>query len=88
MLFVAFGFPKQEEWIVTHLEKIPVTAAMGVGGAFDYLSGKVSRAPRLMRKFGLEWLFRLLHQPWRIKRQASLVAFGLLIVKAFLTGKK
>ena len=81
ILFVAFGFPKQEEWIFDHLEDLPVKAAMGVGGSFDYISGDVVRAPFIIRAMGLEWLFRLVRQPWRIKRQLALVEFMFLIVK-------
>jgi len=80
ILFVAYGFPKQEEWIYENLEKLPVKAAMGVGGAFDYLSGEVTRAPKFLRALGLEWLFRLIRQPWRWKRQLALIRFVLLMV--------
>lgn len=75
MLFVAYGFPKQEEWIAKNLSKIPVTLAMGVGGAFDYISGSVTRAPKVVRDLGMEWAFRLVHQPWRAKRQTALPKF-------------
>lgn len=81
ILFVAFGFPKQEEWISKNLDKIPVKVAIGVGGAFDYLSGKVPRAPFLIRQAGFEWLYRLIRQPWRIKRQLALLEFIYLILK-------
>jgi N-acetylglucosaminyldiphosphoundecaprenol N-acetyl-beta-D-mannosaminyltransferase len=81
ILFVAFGFPKQEEWIYKNLQHLPVKAAMGVGGAFDYLSGNVTRAPKLVQKVGLEWLFRLIRQPWRIKRQLALIKFIRLVLK-------
>lgn len=81
ILFVAFGFPKQEEWMAEHLGKIPVKVMMGVGGAFDYISGTVSRAPFVMRLFGFEWLYRLIRQPWRIRRQVSLLQFVLMVVK-------
>jgi N-acetylglucosaminyldiphosphoundecaprenol N-acetyl-beta-D-mannosaminyltransferase len=57
ILFVAYGFPKQEEWIYENLPKLPVKAAMGVGGAFDYLSGKVIRAPKALRNFLLSHFF-------------------------------
>ena len=80
-LFVAFGFPKQEEWIHENLDRLPVKAAMGVGGSFDFLSGEVSRAPRMVRFLGLEWLFRLVLQPWRIKRQMALATFAWLVFK-------
>lgn len=75
ILFVALGAPKQEKWIALNLSKIPVKVAMGVGGAFDYLSGRIPRAPRWIRKLGLEWLFRLMIQPWRIKRQLKLLHY-------------
>jgi N-acetylglucosaminyldiphosphoundecaprenol N-acetyl-beta-D-mannosaminyltransferase len=81
ILFVAFGSPKQEFWIAENLAKIDVKVAMGVGGAFDFISGKVRRAPVWMRKIGLEWLFRLIIQPWRIKRQFALVKFVVIVIK-------
>lgn len=69
ILFVAFGMGKQEKWIQENLLQLPgVKIAMGVGGAFDYLSGFVPRAPGLLRKFGLEWLYRLVKQPRRAGR--------------------
>lgn len=79
ILFVAFGFPKQEEWIYNNLPHLPVKAAMGVGGSFDYISGNIVRAPYLIRAMGFEWLFRLIRQPWRIKRQLALLKFVWLI---------
>jgi len=69
ILLVAFGTPKQEKWIYNNLSKMPsVKLAMGVGGAFDFISGRIKRAPKFMQKIGLEWLWRLLLQPKRIKR--------------------
>ena len=81
ILFVAFGSPKQEEWISQNLQKIDVRVAIGVGGAFDFISGKVARAPLWIRNLGLEWLFRLIRQPWRAKRQIALVKFVFLVIK-------
>ncbi len=75
LLFVALGHIKQEKWIADNLDKIPVHVAMGVGGAFDYLGGFVPRAPEWIRGLGLEWLFRLIVQPWRIKRQLALIRY-------------
>lgn len=75
ILFVAFGHGKQEKWIAQNLPSIPVKVAMGVGGAFDYISGNVPRAPKFLRQIGLEWLFRLVLQPWRIKRQLALIKY-------------
>lgn len=69
ILFVALGAPKQERWIKENLNKMPsIKLAIGVGGAFDFISGRVSRAPKILRKIGLEWLWRLICQPWRAKR--------------------
>ena len=81
ILFVAFGAPKQEYWIAANLDKIPVRVTMGVGGAFDYISGRAPRAPRWIRDLGFEWLFRLIIQPWRIKRQLALVKFIFYMLK-------
>lgn len=81
ILFVAFGSPKQEFWIADNLEKLPIRVAIGVGGAFDFVSGEVKRAPKWMRQAGLEWLFRLIIQPWRLKRQFSLLIFLFLVIK-------
>ena len=85
LLFVAFGHPKQEKWISENLKnlpagrQVPVKVAMGVGGAFDYISGRVPRAPAWVRNIGLEWLFRLVVEPWRIKRQVALLKYLMLI---------
>lgn len=80
LLFVAFGPPKQEKWIAKNLDKTPAKVMMGVGGAFDYLSGQVPRAPKFIRDLGFEWLFRLFMQPWRIKRQMSLIKYLLMLI--------
>ncbi len=88
ILFVAFGFPKQEQWIYQNLPKIPVKAAIGIGGAFDYLSGEVARAPYPIRMMGFEWLFRLIYQPWRLRRQLALLTFIYLILKEKLMNKE
>jgi len=87
ILFVAFGAPKQEFWISENLDKIPVRVAIGVGGAFDYISGKVPRAPGFIRGIGLEWLFRLVVQPWRIKRQIALLQFIWLVFRERINQK-
>jgi N-acetylglucosaminyldiphosphoundecaprenol N-acetyl-beta-D-mannosaminyltransferase len=81
ILFVAFGFPKQEEWMFANLSKLNVRVMMGVGGAFDYISGNVPRAPVLIQKSGFEWLYRLILQPWRWRRQVALVEFIGLVMK-------
>lgn len=83
-LFVAYGHGKQERWIKRNLKKIPVKVAMGVGGAFDFVAGEIPRAPKLIQQLGLEWLFRLIKQPWRIRRQISLLPFIALVFKEAL----
>lgn len=80
ILFVAFGSPKQEVWIHKNLYHIDTKVAIGVGGAFDFISGRVRRAPVWIRNLGLEWLFRLIIQPWRIKRQLALPKFVYLVL--------
>lgn len=81
ILFVAFGPPKQEKWIYKNLPNIDVKVAIGVGGAFDFISGRVRRAPLWVRRIGFEWLFRLIIQPWRAKRQTALIKFVFLVLK-------
>ncbi|MFA4830704.1 MAG: WecB/TagA/CpsF family glycosyltransferase [Patescibacteria group bacterium] len=69
ILFVAFGHGKQEKWIHEYLKDLPsVKVAMGVGGAFDYLSGKIKRAPKLVQNIGMEWLWRFFKEPRRFLR--------------------
>lgn len=81
ILFVGYGFPKQEQWIHDHLHELPVRVAMTVGGSFDIVSGSLPRAPKLMRDIGLEWLWRLFLQPSRWKRQIKLLEFLYLVFK-------
>lgn len=66
ILLVAFGAPRQEEWIRSHLHVLQVPVCIGVGGAFDMLAGRVKRAPVWMQHAGLEWLFRLIQEPRRL----------------------
>ncbi len=80
ILFVALGPPKQEHWIARNFKNIPVKVAMGVGGSFDYISGRVLRAPQWIRNLQLEWLFRLIMEPWRIKRQVLLIKYLFLLL--------
>ncbi len=66
ILLVAFGNPKQEEWIAMHRDRLKVPVCIGVGGALDLLSGMVRRAPRWMQRNGLEWLHRTIQDPQRL----------------------
>lgn len=80
-LFVAMGSPRQDLFIINNMDKLPCKVFMGVGGSFDVFSGKVNRAPNWMIKFGLEWLYRVCKEPWRIKRLSSIPKFLLQVVK-------
>jgi len=82
ILFVAYGHGVQEEWIADNLTRLPsVRVAMGIGGTFDFLAGQVRRAPKFMRKLGLEWLWRFFLQPWRFRRiWTAVVVFPYLVL--------
>jgi len=68
ILFVAWGQPKQEKWIAENLDKINAKVLIGVGGTFDFVAGRIKRAPNIFQKLGLEWLWRLFQEPKRIGR--------------------
>lgn len=80
-IFVAMGCPRQEEFIVKYMEELPCKIFMGVGGSFDVIAEKVNRAPKWMINLGLEWLYRVSKEPWRIKRLGSIPKFLLLVAK-------
>ncbi len=80
ILFVAYGAPAQDLWVARNLARTGAAVGIGVGGALDYLAGVVPRAPQWMRRAGLEWLYRLLRQPWRWRRQRVLPLFALLVL--------
>lgn len=69
ILMVAFGVPRQDVWIAENLDRLGVRVAMGVGGLFDFYSGKVDRAPQWVREIGFEWLFRVIQEPGRMWRR-------------------
>lgn len=90
VLLVAYGAPVQELWVARYrreLEHAGVVVAVGVGGAFDYLAGVVPRAPGLLRRLGLEWLYRLIRQPWRWRRQLALPQFAGLVLREWAAGR-
>jgi N-acetylglucosaminyldiphosphoundecaprenol N-acetyl-beta-D-mannosaminyltransferase len=80
ILFVAMGIPRQEKWVARWTAELGDVLAVGVGGAFDVLSGHLKRAPRLMQKVGLEWLYRLCQEPFRWKKDVRLLAFVLRVL--------
>ena len=69
VLLVAMGVPLQEAWIDRHATSAGATVTIGVGGLFDYYSGRIPRAPAWMRRCGLEWVFRLIQEPGRLWRR-------------------
>ncbi|OGZ32718.1 MAG: hypothetical protein A2V69_00785 [Candidatus Portnoybacteria bacterium RBG_13_40_8] len=80
ILLVGLGSPEQEKFIYNHLSKMSsVKLAIGVGGAFDFISGQVKRAPKIIQKIGMEWLWRLILEPRRVKR-IFLGVFGLILL--------
>lgn len=81
VLFVAMGCPRQEMFIIKYMHRLPCRVFMGVGGSFDIVAGKLNRAPKWMINLGLEWLYRVVKEPFRIKRLASIPKFILMVAK-------
>jgi N-acetylglucosaminyldiphosphoundecaprenol N-acetyl-beta-D-mannosaminyltransferase len=75
ILLLAYGAAAEEAWLNRNLERSGAVIGLGVGGAFDFISGRTRRAPRWMREHGLEWLHRLGRQPWRWRRMLALPRF-------------
>jgi N-acetylglucosaminyldiphosphoundecaprenol N-acetyl-beta-D-mannosaminyltransferase len=82
VLLVAYGAPAQEMWIDRLKNRLGVSVAIGVGGAFDYLTGRVPRAPVWMRRARLEWFARLVRQPWRIRRMTVLPVYAIRVLRS------
>ncbi len=85
ILCVAYGAPAQDLWIWRNRSRLPVAVAMGVGGAFDFLSGRQRRAPKFMQRMGIEWMYRLYREPWRWRRMLAIPHF---IVQVVLRGRQ
>lgn len=81
VIFVGMGYPRQEKWIFTNLNKFDRGVFIAEGGSFDFLSKRTRRAPEFIRKIGFEWLFRVILQPWRLGRQLQLFKFIYLVVR-------
>jgi N-acetylglucosaminyldiphosphoundecaprenol N-acetyl-beta-D-mannosaminyltransferase len=75
VLLVAYGAPKQDKWIARNIEHTGVAVAMGIGGSLDFIAGTQKRAPQWMQRVGIEWLYRLVREPWRWRRQLALPKF-------------
>lgn len=81
-VFVGMGVPKQEIWMSSTGKMLENTVSIGIGGSFDVISGDLKRAPVSLQKAGLEWLFRLIQEPWRWSRVRRLPIF---VCHVFLT---
>ncbi len=85
VLFVAMGAPAQEKWIAHHQHELKVDVAAGQGGTFDYEAGNLKRAPKWIQKLGIEWLWRLILQPSRIRR---MIVLPIYLIKIMFTKDK
>ncbi len=92
ILLVGLPTELQEGWIKEHIDKLNCKIVMGIGGSFDIISGRLKRAPKLFRVLGLEWYFRMLQEPWRIKRILKLpLALAILFfdcLENFMLGRQ
>lgn len=86
LVFVALGAPRQEKWISQHLDLFNKGIFIGIGGSFDVIAGTVKRAPVLWQKLNLEWLYRIVKQPSRIKRSLAIPRFVIRIFKEKFKG--
>lgn len=87
MLFVAMGSPRQEHWIAEHIDAVRASFLMGIGGTLDVVSGHVKWAPKVFRRTGTEFIYRLITDSKRWRRQKVLPKFVLLVLKSrFVNG--
>jgi len=87
IILVAFGHGKQEKWLDKNLSKTLARVGIGLGGTFDFIAEKRKRAPKFIQKIGLEWFYRLIQEPSRIKRQLSIPKFMWLVLLSKLKGQ-
>lgn len=80
LVFVCLGAPTQEKWIFNNKHKLNCHVMMGIGGSLDVFAGVAERAPEVWCDLGLEWLYRLIKEPWRIGRMMALPKFGLTVL--------
>ncbi len=81
VLLVAYGAPKQDKWIDRNIQGIGAAVAIGIGGSLDFIVGKQKRAPHWIQRIGLEWLYRLIREPWRWRRQLALPRFAWAVLR-------
>lgn len=84
LLFVAFGHGNQEKWLHANRYKLNAVVAMGVGGALDQIVDLSLRPPAIIDSMGLGWLYRLIREPWRWRRQLALVKFVWMVIRSKL----
>ncbi len=82
ILLVAYGAPRQDLWIAEHMQDLQTPVNIGIGGAFDHVVGIRRRAPDWLIRLNLEWLWRLITQPWRWRRQLDLPRFVLFVLRS------
>ena len=75
IIFVGLSTPKQEKWMSTHLRDLKANVLVGVGAAFDFLSGNLHNTPLWMQNLGLEWLYRAVHEPRLLSRYSSIIFY-------------
>lgn len=80
IIFACQGMGEQEKWLNKNFAKTKALVFMGAGGSLDFLAGFARRAPLFVRKIGFEWFWRLVHQPWRARRQLALLKFIWLVI--------
>ena len=88
ILFVALGSPGQEKWIEQYGPKLSVRVSQGIGGTLDTIAGNVRRAPRSFQRLNLEWFYRLIDDPRRVRRQVVLPLFLMLVILEKLKGSR
>ncbi len=90
VVLVGYGAPAQVLWIERNRQALSgagVKLVIGVGGALDYVAGTVDRAPRMVRRLGLEWCYRLVREPWRWRRQLALPVFVAMVARAWVASR-
>ncbi len=88
ILLVAYGAPNQDKWIARNLERLQIPVCIGVGGSFDFIAGTAKRAPRWIQNLHLEWLHRLIMEPWRWRRiWTATGVFSWLVIKSRFGGE-
>jgi N-acetylglucosaminyldiphosphoundecaprenol N-acetyl-beta-D-mannosaminyltransferase len=86
LVLVCLGAPKQELWMAENVSKLNVRLMAGLGGSLDVFAGNVKRAPKAWQRLGLEWLYRLIKEPRRIKRMIKLPLFVLAVIMKRIRG--